>query len=183
MERLVNMPEAQAKAILLALCSDNLQLRDRTREFLDQIESLEHPTTAGSHPRGTKRKARSSIKICVQCQSPFYEEDNIGKVCIYHNGELEADYDADAWIDHDERCHGTIDSDENRDERPEGFNWNCCGKPGHRGGCTRGKHDALSNQRGRYGDIVKTTRYRKEEGSSESEQFSQREYDSESDSD
>ncbi|KAM0253491.1 hypothetical protein ACHAP5_000520 [Fusarium lateritium] len=56
--------------------------------------------------------------------------------------ELEVDYDANIWADHDERCHGTIDSKDMREEHPEGFTWNCCEKPGDEIGCKLGRHEA-----------------------------------------
>jgi hypothetical protein len=39
-------------------------------------------------------------------------------------GELEPDYEA--WPDHDERCHGPIDTDDNKREFPDSFEWSCC---------------------------------------------------------
>jgi hypothetical protein len=88
MERLVNMSEAKAKAILLALCSDDPLLTRRASQFLDQMETLERrvTATAGDQQGGTKRKAQSTIKVCIQCQEPFYEEDNNDKACRYHDG-------------------------------------------------------------------------------------------------
>lgn len=65
-------------------------------------------------------------------------------------GELEPDYEADVWADHDENCHGIIDSEAMRMEVPEGFVWDCCNKLGHRPGCTIDKHDVYGT-RGRYG--------------------------------
>ncbi|KAI3319157.1 hypothetical protein HD806DRAFT_510167 [Xylariaceae sp. AK1471] len=170
MQRLVNMPEAQAKAILLVLCSDDSMLEKRASKLLDRMETLEGHVTAGNHQTGTKRKAQSVIKVCIQCQEPFYEEDNGDKACKYHDGELEVDHQGDVWADHDERCHGTIDTDENRIEFPEGFVWNCCDKVGYRGGCTRGRHNALDGQRGRYGDKPGTSMVEFEESSSEDEE-------------
>lgn len=43
-------------------------------------------------------------------------------------------------------------------EFPEGFVWDCCGKLGYRLGCTRGKHDATSSHRGRYGTTCNTAK-------------------------
>ncbi|KAK7756636.1 hypothetical protein SLS62_001473 [Diatrype stigma] len=63
--------------------------------------------------------------------------------------ELEVDDDNDFWADHDEDCHGTIDTDEMREEFPEGFFWNCCDKPGTAEGCTRGRHRAADDWRAR----------------------------------
>lgn len=57
-------------------------------------------------------------------------------------GELEVDYEAHVWADHDERCHGTIDSKEMREGNPEGFTWDCCNKPGDEAGCKLRKHEA-----------------------------------------
>ncbi|KAI8954489.1 hypothetical protein F4801DRAFT_533397 [Xylaria longipes] len=182
MQRLSNIPEAKAKSILLALCSDNSQLERRALQFLDHIDARQHHVAAGDHQRGTKRKAGPPIKICVQCQDAFYEEENGDKACRYHDGELDVDYDSDVWADHDERCHGTIDTDENRAAYPEGFVWNCCGKSGYRGGCTRGRHDALGGQRGKYADKPGSCLVAVEESSSEDEQSSQ-ESDSESNDD
>lgn len=34
--------------------------------------------------------------------------------------------DGDFWADHDERCHGPIDTPENVAAFPEGFIWDCC---------------------------------------------------------
>ena len=47
---------------------------------------------------------------------------------MYHDGELEVDWDA--WPDRDEQCHGPIDTKTHRREIPEGFTWSCCGKNG-----------------------------------------------------
>lgn len=89
MESLANIPEAKAKSILLALCADNSHLRERALQFLQDIDALEDDVAAGNYQKGTKRKAQSLIMICIQCQSPFYEEDNSDKDCEYHNGKCD----------------------------------------------------------------------------------------------
>ncbi|KAI0550645.1 hypothetical protein F4679DRAFT_200268 [Xylaria curta] len=170
MGRLANISEAKAKSILLALCADDSALEQRAWEFLQEIEGFESESAAGNHEKGTKRKAESTIMICIQCQSPFYEEDNDDKACRYHDGYLEVDDTRDFWADHDEDCHGPIDTDENRVEFPEGFVWSCCDKLGYRSGCTRGRHDALGGSRGRYGDTPGTCRLEVEESSTEDEE-------------
>lgn len=53
----------------------------------------------------------------------------------YHPGELEVDYESDTWADHDERCHGPIDTKAHRREYPEGFKWSCCDAAGDEPGC------------------------------------------------
>lgn len=45
-------------------------------------------------------------------------------------GDLEPYYDSDFWADHDEDCHGPIDTQENRRDHPEGFQWDCCDTSG-----------------------------------------------------
>ncbi|KAI1735326.1 hypothetical protein F4680DRAFT_470084 [Xylaria scruposa] len=177
MGRLASIPEAKAKAILLALCADDSALERRAWEFLQEIEDFESELAAGNHEKGTKRKAESTIMICIQCQSPFYEEDNDDKACRYHD-----DDEGDVWADHDERYHGPIDTDENRFAHPEGFVWTCCGKLGYRSGYTRGRHNALSGSRGRYGDIPGTC-LEVEESSTEDEESESNSDEFESDSD
>lgn len=53
------------------------------------------------------------------------------------------DYDSHVWADHDERCHGTINSEWCRKEYPDGYMWECCEGTGpHAVGCVKGKHEA-----------------------------------------
>lgn len=56
-------------------------------------------------------------------------------------GELLVDDDGDFWADHDEDCHGTIDTDEMREEFPDGFQWDCCEENGESAGCQTGAHE------------------------------------------
>jgi hypothetical protein len=55
-------------------------------------------------------------------------------------GETEPDYDGDFWADHDEDCHGEIDTDDMRKDFPEGFIWSCCEKSGEEKGCRVSVH-------------------------------------------
>ena len=51
-------------------------------------------------------------------------------------GNLEVDYDAEGWADWDEDVHGPMDTDQNREEYPENFEWTCCGEAGdNESGC------------------------------------------------
>lgn len=43
--------------------------------------------------------------------------------CLHHPGELEINEQTGFWDDHDDDCHGPRDSDESREEYPEGFVW------------------------------------------------------------
>lgn len=55
---------------------------------------------------------------------------------------MEVDYERDFWADHDENCHGRIDSDESRKEYPGGFIWSCCEQICEGStGCTKGRHE------------------------------------------
>ncbi len=55
-----------------------------------------------------------------------------------HPGDTEPDYDM--FVDHDEDCHGTIDSAEMREEFPENFKYTCCDQDGLSEGCKTGRH-------------------------------------------
>jgi hypothetical protein len=122
------------------------------------VQKAKNSTGTGSAD-AKKRKPTSTLSICVQCGEPFYEDSNRG--CRYHSGEfpartfasvapllnrnlgvMEPDYDGDFWADHDEDCHGIIDSNEMREEFPDGFVWTCCDKLGSEPGCQVGQHQS-----------------------------------------
>ena len=48
--------------------------------------------------------------------------------------------DDDAFADHDEDCHGPIDTPEMRDMYPECFIYTCCDQDGSSVGCKTGRH-------------------------------------------
>ncbi|RGP74883.1 hypothetical protein FLONG3_5995 [Fusarium longipes] len=91
-------------------------------------------------------------------------------------GELEVDYDADVWADHEENCHGIdfwadhddgfgeIDTPEMREEMPDGFSWSCCSKLGGSKGCTKWKHQADPDQSKRGGYVPAGSDMRKNAG-------------------
>lgn len=53
-------------------------------------------------------------------------------------GELEVD--ETQFADHDEACHGPMDTLENRRDFPQGFTWTCCDEDGSSEGCVHGEH-------------------------------------------
>ena len=57
-----------------------------------------------------------------------------------HAGDLEIDYESSTWDDWDENCHGTMDTEDNQEEYPEGFVWSCCNKTGEKRGCRQSVH-------------------------------------------
>ncbi|KAK0624199.1 hypothetical protein B0T14DRAFT_426372 [Immersiella caudata] len=145
-EQLKNADSGQVRAILIALCDDN-EVRKKALDYYRQLNAVHVPNS-------TSKRARSPspvIQICVQCESAFDKTDNKAKGCRYHSGEMEPDYDSDFWADHDERCHGTIDSDFCRSEYPEGFIWTCCEKGGDEEGCRMSRHVSDPNKNKRHG--------------------------------
>ncbi|KAI1501863.1 hypothetical protein F5X99DRAFT_408671 [Biscogniauxia marginata] len=150
MEKITNASDHLIRATLIALCNDS-DIRNKAEEYIDKMTSLQEDA-AHENAGGHKRKAESTIKICVQCQDSFYEEDNGPRACRYHDGELEIDDEHSTWDDWDENCFGRMDSEDNREEYPDGFTWNCCNKRGTDLGCTRGPHKTVDATRGRYGD-------------------------------
>jgi hypothetical protein len=47
------------------------------------------------------------------------------------------------FADHDENCHGPMDTPENRRDFPEGFTWTCCDGDGTAPGCVVGEHKPI----------------------------------------
>ncbi|EMD94608.1 hypothetical protein COCC4DRAFT_75017 [Bipolaris maydis ATCC 48331] len=83
---------------------------------------------------------RPRFDICEQCGEEYDVLHNEKKSCQWHEGELEVDYEGDFWADHDERCHGTIDTQDMREVYPEGFIWSCCDELGTEPGCKETRH-------------------------------------------
>jgi hypothetical protein len=83
-ERIVNAPDHVVRAILIAICN-SIPQRSKTLEYLDKITNVESASTA-SPKKSLKRKAKSEIKICVQCQDAFNEDENDDEACRYHPG-------------------------------------------------------------------------------------------------
>jgi hypothetical protein len=69
---------------------------------------------------------------------------------IAHNGRRflmkifiskgDLDVDEEYFADHDEDCHGPMDTEENRAQFPEGFIWDCCDENALSEGCETGQH-------------------------------------------
>ncbi|CAG9984471.1 unnamed protein product [Clonostachys byssicola] len=165
-EQVMCAPESLVKAVLLALCED----KNVEKIALARLDALTKSSGALQGP-ARKRKATNDLAVCAQCDKPFYKDDNQPKDCLYHPGsyrihllllsslnpwkvctlwiwltragESEVDRGHHVWDDHDEDCHGEIDSDYMRKEHPEGYIWSCCDKNGKESaGCTRGYHES-----------------------------------------
>ncbi|EJT82512.1 hypothetical protein GGTG_02485 [Gaeumannomyces tritici R3-111a-1] len=105
-------------------------------------EDADNKPAEGSASTEQKRKhTRQRYEVCEQCNDEYDVETNGPTSCVWHDGDADPDYDGDFWADHDEQCHGTIDSEWARKEFPEGFIWNCCEKIGADAeGCHTGAH-------------------------------------------
>lgn len=88
MEGILKASDAEAKKILVALCGDTPGLARRAADHLNRMRAM-----ADESKQGVKRKADSTISICIQCQEPFVEEDNNDKACRYHAGACDSPAD------------------------------------------------------------------------------------------
>lgn len=148
-----NIPNDQAKAILLSLCT-NPAICAKVATYAKRLDE---------EALSKKHKPDSTIAICVQCDQPYYEEDNDDTSCVHHDGELsllfylschtscigncnratgvlEVNYKAEVWEEISD--DGPIDSSDNEEDVPEGFNWTCCGTIGTSEGCKKGPHQS-----------------------------------------
>ncbi|KAF5607006.1 uncharacterized protein FSUBG_5464 [Fusarium subglutinans] len=171
-------PEQHVRAILLALLDDR-SVKARALNHYRALKAADNPVT------GLKRKAMNDLFVCVQCDQAFTHQDNTETSCRYHPGtltspdfsvcvfvamrlmtlgELIVDDTEDFWADHDEDCHGEIDTPEMREEMPDGFRWMCCDKLGGRKGCTKGKHQADPAKSRRGGNVPSGGDMRKNNG-------------------
>lgn len=109
------------------------------------------------------KRMRTRYAMCENCDEEFDVAYNSMGDCSWHEGKivkdlmksatsaslrsanrevesLDVDYDGDIWADHDERCHGPMDTEENRSQFPEGFIYECCNGDGSAEGCKTGRH-------------------------------------------
>lgn len=161
MDRILLAPEPLIRAVLVALC-DSDRLHARSLRYLDGLEKL-HPaptstgTTKSDAPASTqpqptgsrltgKRKAAEPPppQICIQCKHAFLPDSNNPQACAFHHGNLNINPSHRTWAASGASQHRSHhDTDENREDRPEGFSWSCCGRGGARPGCTEGEHLAV----------------------------------------
>ncbi|TLD11879.1 hypothetical protein PspLS_11322 [Pyricularia sp. CBS 133598] len=159
MDRIKALPERTAYTVLLALCNDPSILK-RAVEFSELLQPP--PETAHYEPPASQsqRKKRKSPMVyeqkdddedefeCARCSEIFLRsQDGVG-ACVYHEGDVEPDYDGfwEDLEDFDEENDGSIDTDEMRQRFPQGFFWDCCGKKlsDQGSGCRTGYHMARS---------------------------------------
>ncbi|KAG1722569.1 hypothetical protein EDB19DRAFT_1767334 [Suillus lakei] len=88
---------------------------------------------------GKKRKAVPRWDVCANCKEEYdVSDERDDEECCYHSGGL--DVDEEYFPDHDEDCHGPMDTEENRAQCPEGFIWSCCDENARSEGCETGQH-------------------------------------------
>ncbi|POS81546.1 hypothetical protein DHEL01_v200063 [Diaporthe helianthi] len=178
MDRILLAPEPLIRAVLVALC-DNDRLHARSLRYLDRLEELHAPlpsagTTKLDAPPTNAQPQPASLKllgkrkapeppppqICIQCKHAFLPETNNTRACAFHHGRLDLDPSHRSWVAGEgaEKASRTKphhqDTEDNREDRPEGFLWSCCGRGGDGPGCTEGNHVAV-----RADDRSKRARY------------------------
>ncbi|XP_014551077.1 hypothetical protein COCVIDRAFT_113839 [Bipolaris victoriae FI3] len=89
---------------------------------------------------------RQRFEIFEWCDKEYDVLHNEKKSCQWH---LEVDYENDFRADHDEDCHGTIDTPEMREKYLEGFVWTCCNNLGAELGCKQTRHHPNRAKRAR----------------------------------
>lgn len=158
MDRILLAPEPLIRAVLVALC-DNERLHARSLRYLDRLEKLhpgpEAPTSSHPQPTGSrllgKRKAPEPPppQICIQCKHAFLPDSNNPQACAFHHGSLNIDPTHRTWAPTGagagagQASSQRQDTDENREDRPDGFLWSCCARGGAGPGCTEGEHLAV----------------------------------------
>lgn len=86
--------------------------------ILPHIEAALLTPSAVASSNGNERPRYAT---CKRCFVEFQPSLAYHKACDWHPGECEVDWDNDFWADHDEDCHGPLDTDDNRVEYPEGL--------------------------------------------------------------
>ncbi|KAF1736549.1 hypothetical protein CRV24_002156 [Beauveria bassiana] len=123
-----NVSEKHLRAVLRALCKD----KDICTKALVMVEKLEKAEGSAMADNNVGER-EAKLAICVRCEKAFSVDDNEDYDCVYHN-------DDPAWYDHDVRCHGDLDTPENRKKYPEAFLWDCCDEVSTTEGCKMGRH-------------------------------------------
>ncbi|KAM7194469.1 hypothetical protein V8F20_007995 [Naviculisporaceae sp. PSN 640] len=81
-------------------------------------------------------------KICVKCKEEYWEDKNWPRSCWFHDGYLDLNPLHEVWKNMDYDDESEIDTEEMREEVPEGFLYECCGETGLSKGCKWGTHSS-----------------------------------------
>lgn len=121
-------------------------------------ELVESELLVPSNNTEERPKKRNRYEICAQCGEEFEYAKTKEYECVWHSGscldfplcqtsmlmhrlgKCEVDWDSGEWDDTNEDVSGPIDTEENREEYPDGFYWTCCKGAADAQGCEKGFH-------------------------------------------
>jgi len=118
-------------------------------EFSDDGIERTRPDDEQPHPQPQNLVTR--WQVCLNCNDDYdASTPRVMGECVYHPGDLEVN--EEEFVDHDERCHGPMDTKANRRDFPENFTWNCCQNNGRADGCEEDRHQpgGSKKKRARY---------------------------------
>ncbi|KAK3994483.1 hypothetical protein QBC44DRAFT_391805 [Cladorrhinum sp. PSN332] len=143
-EGFLNGPQDQLHAVIRALCINDRDVRRQIAALFGKVQEAQ-----SSEASRKRKRDLSEFRICERCHDTFFEAENEERVCEFHPGNLDVNWRADTWADHDERFDGPEDTSDNREEYPEGFIWDCCDAQGDADGCKKATHRAKDCKRRR----------------------------------
>jgi hypothetical protein len=136
--------------------------------LVDDTQAAAQPPSDGAAEAHAAVPKRRRYEVCINCRKDYDVTSNCRLACVSHQGklpihqicpvvrqplieslllttagptgDLEVDWEGGFWDDHDEECHGRIDTDDMRRECPDGFVWNCCDRKADNRGCTMSAH-------------------------------------------
>ncbi|ERF71989.1 hypothetical protein EPUS_07459 [Endocarpon pusillum Z07020] len=161
------VPADRLRGIIKNLCLISDSAEKHISQLLLAPEENDNPTSKRKHSAAdenveasnSSKRTKGQYAICVQCDGDFELALNDGKDCRYHPGqstiqpcivisglinspervgEGDTGEDPDIWDPFHEGLH--ISFIGLKDGIPQSFQWTCCGRAGHRGGCKRGPH-------------------------------------------
>ncbi|EJP70596.1 uncharacterized protein BBA_00226 [Beauveria bassiana ARSEF 2860] len=127
MDVVASLPESHLRAILVALFKDPYT-HDRVISMASKLAAA--PSSCNG----------SDLAICVQCKQAFSVLTRAENSCHYHPGTRWADESNEAWEDHFVNTDGPMETEENMEDWPDAFVWDCCQKTGSARGCKVGQH-------------------------------------------
>jgi len=133
-----SIPESRSGRCLLTGTTESCSwVMAAPTDVVDLTGDSDDESAPAEQERKVPREGPSPKKAKHAPLNPPAEESDDGE--MHHPGDLEVDWEGDHWADHDEDCHGPIDTNSNRREYAEGFIWSCCGKLGGSCGCEKGE--------------------------------------------
>ncbi|KAK2810909.1 hypothetical protein FQN50_002500 [Emmonsiellopsis sp. PD_5] len=134
-----DLSELRLRNLMKGLCRKFPELGKRVGiELLTTEEAIQRHAESQSEKSADLKRPRPRYVICDNCDEEFDVLDNPRECCRYHPKPSEPNYDF--FEDHDEDCHGIIDSEGMREEFPEGFIHPCCNRTGEEEPCEVDRH-------------------------------------------